>query len=389
MLTDIQRVASEAVHKDTVLIVDDSPENLRLLGDVLRNDYQVRAANSGAKGLQAAHIHPKPDLILLDVMMPDMDGYQVLKRLKEDRELNEIPVIFVTSMSENEDEQFGLEMGAVDYITKPINSSIVKVRVKNHLELKRARDRLSRQNHWLEQEVEHRMRENEIVRDLTVRTLACLAEERDNETGLHIVRTQTYVQLLGRYLRNFTGYEDALTPDRLEAIVRAAPLHDIGKVGVPDAILQKPARLTDDEFEVMKTHTVIGAHAIERAIEIVNDSTSEEARSHGEDAYTFLNVAKEIAYGHHERWDGTGYPQGLAGEAIPVSARLMAVADVFDALTTKRVYKDAISCEEAADIIEADSGSHFDPNVVHAFIACRAQFFEAAARLADEETAPI
>lgn len=372
-----------AKQKATVLLVDDSPENLRLLGECLKSNYNIRVANSGAKGLQAVQISPRPDIILLDIMMPDLDGYQVLKRLKSDPNTAAIPVIFVTAMNDNEDERHGLELGAVDYITKPIKCAIVEARVKNHLELKLSRDRLSNQNHWLEKEVARRMRENEITRDLTVRALACLAEERDSETGRHIIRTQSYVAILAKYLYSTGNYDNELTPDRIEAIVRAAPLHDVGKVGISDAILLKPGRLTADEFDEMKKHSEIGAHALQKAIDIVMASVDVGSAQEASEAFDFLFMAKDIALGHHEKWNGSGYPQGLSGTDIPLSARLMAVADVYDALSSRRVYKDSMSMDQSAKIIIEGAGSHFDPAIVDAFIACQDQFNETAQRFAD------
>lgn len=370
--------------KSTVLIVDDSPENLGLLGGVLADEYAVRAANTAEKGLRAARIDPIPDLILLDVMMPEINGYEAIKLLKADPLTEDIPVIFVTSMNTNEDEQQGLALGAVDYITKPINSSIVKARVRNHIELKRARDRLSLQNNFLEEEVARRVTENEMVRDLSVRALAVLAEERDNETGLHIIRTQTYVRILGEYLRDIEPYRSYFQQTPLADVVRAAPLHDIGKVGIPDAILLKPGRLTEQEFEVMKRHAKIGGDAINRAVELVVSGENRTAEPYTGDAFDFLYVARDIALYHHERWDGTGYPEKLSGDDIPVAARLMAVADVFDAITSRRVYKDAIGFERAYQIILDGKGSHFDPGVVDAFVACKTPFFQIAEQFADD-----
>jgi len=372
------------VPKPTVLIVDDSPENLGLLGGLLGEDYSVRAANSAEKGLRAARIEPLPDLILLDVMMPEVNGYEAIERLKADPLTASIPVVFVTSMNSNEDEYQGLALGAVDYITKPINSAIVKARVRNHIELKRARDRLHVQNNYLEEEVARRIAENEMVRDISVRALAVLAEERDNETGLHIIRTQTYVRILGEHLSNIEPYASYFAHTPLSDVVRAAPLHDIGKVGIPDAILLKPGKLPVDEFEIMKRHAAIGGNAIDRAVQLVMNGQTQQSDRTSSDAFEFLYVARDIAFYHHERWDGTGYPNGLRSEEIPVGARLMAVADVFDAITSRRVYKEPIQLERAYQIILDGKGTHFDPGVVDAFIACKSEFFETAEVFADD-----
>jgi putative two-component system response regulator len=369
--------------RSTILIVDDTPQNLMVLGELLQPLYRVRAANSGERALRMVRTAPRPDLVLLDVMMPEIDGHDVLRRLREDPSTRDIPVLFVTAMDAVEDEERGLALGAVDYITKPIKPAIVLARVRAHLDLKAARDRLARQNDWLEAEVHRRMRENVLVRDLGIRALASISEARDNETGRHIVRTQNYVEILARHLARHPRFAAALDGDRLDMVVKAAPLHDVGKVGVPDSILLKPGRLTPEEFDIMKTHATIGANAIERAIGQamagVGDGEAEQARG----AFAFMRVAHEIALGHHEKWDGSGYPAGLAGDAIPVSARLMALADVFDALMSKRVYKPAMGVEETTRIIVEGRGRHFDPDVVDAFLACREVFTAVAERLAD------
>ena len=367
----------------TILIVDDTPQNLTVLGELLKPHYHIRAASSGERALRAAGTDPRPDLILLDVMMPEMDGHEVLRHLHDNVKTRDIPVIFITAMAATEDEELGLKLGAVDYITKPFNPTIVLARVQTQLELKQARDRMAQENDWLEREVARRMRENLLIQDLSVRALACLAEARDNETGEHIVRTQLYVELLARNLAEHERFRDAVAGPKLGMIVKAAPLHDLGKVGIPDAILLKPGRLTAEEFEIMKTHTTIGAEAISKAMEQAlagaDDAMAELAGS----AFAFLKVAREISLGHQEKWDGSGYPAGLAGDAIPVSARLMALADVFDALTTRRVYKPPMSLEEATKIIMDGRGKHFDPAVVDAFVDCRERFAEIASRYAD------
>ncbi|MRR51426.1 MAG: two-component system response regulator [Rhodocyclaceae bacterium] len=369
----------------TILAVDDTPQNLEVLGELLQPLYRVRAAISGERALRAAHSEPRPDLILLDVMMPGMDGYEVLRRLRDDPGTRDIPVIFVTAMDGTENEEYGLSLGAVDYISKPIIPAIVLARVKAQLELKAARDRLTQDNAWLEAEVARRMSENLMIQELNVRALACLAEARDNETGNHIVRTQSYVELLAHHLKGEERFRDALGDKRLGAVVKAAPLHDIGKVGIPDAILLKPGRLTVEEFTIMKTHPRIGADAITKAMQQAQTGEYRDTAVRSPAAFAFLEVAREIALGHHEKWDGSGYPAGLAGDAIPVSARLMALADVFDALMSRRIYKPPMTLDVATEIIVAGRGVHFDPAVVDAFIACRHHFAEIAGRFADPE----
>ena len=340
----------------TILIVDDSPENLTVLNELLQTLYRVRAASSGQKALRIVGTPPQPDLILLDVMMPGMDGHQVFRQLRADPGTRDIPVIFVTALDSPEAEMQGLEAGAVDYITKPIVAPILLARVHNQLELKQARDRLRDQNAYLEHEVAKRMAENDLIQVVSIRALAHLAETRDSETGNHILRTQGYVQELATLLQRQPGFADVLNDRYIKLLSRSAPLHDIGKVGIPDAILQKPGPLTAQEWRIMKTHSEKGSEAIEMA----ERDTAEDVE--------FLTLAKEIAHWHHEKWDGSGYPDGLAGEAIPISARIMALADVFDALISRRVYKDPVSYQEARDIIAAGRGRHFDPVMVDTFL---------------------
>lgn len=375
----------ELLPRQTVLIVDDTPQNITVLGELLHPHYAVRAANSGERALRAAHSDPRPDIILLDVMMPGMDGYEVLQRLHAERETRDIPVIFVTAMDSAESEERGLELGAVDYITKPIKPAIVLARVRAHLELKHARDRLANQNEWLEREVARRMSENLLVQDLSMRALACLAEARDTDTGHHILRTQAYVDILAHQLEHHERFADALADGRLDMVVKAAPLHDLGKVGIPDAILLKPGRLTPEEFEVMKTHAAIGADAISQAMRDALAAADDNMAAQAPGAFAFLQVAREIALSHHEKWDGSGYPAGLAGDTIPAAGRLMALADVFDALTCTRVYKKPMPIDQASQIITEGRGTHFDPDVVDAYLACRERFAEIATRFADSE----
>ncbi len=341
----------------TILIVDDSPENLSILSELLQSDYQVRAATSGLKALRIAGATPQPDLILLDVMMPEMDGYQVFGRLRADPATRDIPVIFVTAMNNMEAELQGLESGAADYISKPIVPPIVLARVRTQLEIKQARDRLKDQNVYLENEIARRMSENELIQEVSIRALAHLAETRDPETGKHILRTQSYVRQLALELRTHPRFAPTLNDHYSKLLTRSAPLHDIGKVGIPDSILLKPGQLTPEEWKIMKTHARLGSEAIELA----------EKDAAG--TVEFLSLAKEIAHWHHEKWDGTGYPDGLSGDSIPVSARIMALADVFDALITRRVYKQPKSYAEVRDIIASARNQHFDPDITDAFLA--------------------
>jgi putative two-component system response regulator len=359
----------------TVLVVDDTPENLSVMSGLLRDIYKVKIATGGERALAIAMADEKPDLILLDIMMPGMDGYEVLRRLRAAPGTRDLPVIFLTSMSDAEDEKIGLDLGAVDYIAKPANPAIVLARVRNHLQLKAARDFLKDQNSYLEREVKRRTREVVALQDVMIRALASLAETRDNETGNHIRRTQNYVMALAIKLKDHPRFSSELNDATIESLYKSAPLHDIGKVGIPDRILLKPGRLEAEEFEVMKTHTTLGYNAIvhaEKEMEFECD---------------FLRHAKEIAYGHQEKWDGSGYPRGLRGDAIPLSARLMAVADVYDALISRRVYKKACTHEKALEIIAEGRGRHFDPEIVDAFLGITEQFRQIARRHADGEEA--
>jgi putative two-component system response regulator len=359
--------------KPVVLIVDDTPENLTIMNGLLKETYRTKVANSGERALKLATAEPQPDLVLLDIMMPGMDGYEVCRRLKADAATRDIPVIFLTAKSEVEDESRGFEVGCVDYITKPISPPIVLARVRTHLALKAAADFLRDKNEYLAAEVARRIRQISIVQDVTIMAMASLAETRDNETGNHIRRTQHYVRALALELRKLPKLAALLDDATVELLFKSAPLHDIGKVGIPDAILLKPGKLTPEEFEVMKTHTTLGRDAIVASEKLLDEPVS------------FLQYAREIAYSHQEKWDGSGYPERLAGERIPLSARLMAVADVYDALISRRVYKPPIPHEQAVEIIREGRGKHFDPEVVDAFLAIQDACRTIAMRYADSE----
>ena len=367
-----------------ILIVDDEPANLAVLSTLLRPGYTVRVCKSGPQALEAATRDPRPDLILLDVMMPGMDGFAVLQRLRAQALTAEIPVIFVTALDAELDEEQGLRLGAVDYITKPIKPTVVLSRVQVHIEVKQARDRLKSHNAWLEAEVKRRMSENLLIQDASLAAMAQLAETRDSDLGNHITRTQGYVEALARHLQRLPSHASALNEARLSRIVKAAPLHDIGKIGIPDHILLKPGKLTPEEWNIMQSHCLIGANAIDRAITSTLAHASQGPRHEKPESLRFLEVAREIALFHHEKWDGSGYPFGLRGEAIPLSARLMALADVFDALTTARVYKKAWSVDEATALIRDQRGRHFDPAVVDAYEAELPTFLRIQQQLADQ-----
>lgn len=354
--------------KQKILIVDDTPVNINLLGESLQDNYDLLVATNGHDAIRLAQESPTPDLILLDIMMPGLDGYEVCKRLKKSVLTAKIPVIFVTAMGENENEAKGFEVGGVDYITKPISPIIVRARVQTHLAL-------YDQNRELEKKAVERTREIVHTQEVTIYGMAVLAETRDNETGKHIMRTQHYVKALAEHLVEGGKYRDYLDASRINLLYKSAPLHDIGKVGIADSILLKPGKLTDEEFTEMKKHTTYGRDAIVK---------SEQALG-GKSTTTFLTLAREIAYSHHEKWDGAGYPEGLCGDDIPLSGRLMAVADVYDALISKRVYKDAFSHEKAVSIISEGRGTHFDPDLVDAFVNIQEVFSEIALKYADDE----
>ncbi|HEY5799373.1 MAG TPA: two-component system response regulator, partial [Burkholderiaceae bacterium] len=314
-----------------------------------------------------------PDLILLDIMMPIMSGHEVAAQLKADPATRDIPIIFLTAMASSEDETRGLALGAVDYITKPISPPVVLARVETQLKIKAAADFLRDKNDYLEQEVARRTREVIAIQDVTIHAMASLAETRDNETGNHIRRTQHYVRVLAEHLRDHPRFRHFLDDATIKLLFTSAPLHDIGKIGIPDRILLKPGRFTPEEFEIMKTHTTLGRDAIEHAEAMLGMDVD------------FLRLAKEIAYGHQEKWDGSGYPEGKAGDDIPISARLMAVADVYDALISRRVYKEGMSHDAAVQIILDGRGTHFDPDICDAFAVCLPLFKEIAQKFADSD----
>ena len=348
---------------ETLLIIDDSPENLSVLGELLQGaGYRVKVANSGATGLHLAVQEPKPALILLDIMMPRMDGHEVLLHLRDNPNTKDTPVIFLTAKDSDADEERAFNDGVADYIVKPIKPSVVLARVRSQLLVRQARHWLQDQNQALEAEVARRMRENELIQAVSIRALAHLAETRDSETGNHIQRTQSYVRVLATRLAKHPRFAATLDNSYIESLTRSAPLHDIGKVGIPDHILLKPGKLTPDEWEIMKTHTILGFDAITLAERDIRTSVE------------FLSQAKEIVRSHHERWDGTGYPDGLAGDAIPISARLMAMADVFDALISRRIYKEALPFAAVRTIIAEERGRLFDPDIADAFLADCGEF---------------
>lgn len=354
------------MHYFTVLIVDDEPINLIALSNILQERYKVISVIHANQVIDII-AKTKPDIILLDVMMPEINGYDLIKKIKDIEEYNDIPIIFITSLESNVDEEKGLSLGAVDFISKPITKAIVLARVANHLELKHNRDILKDKNKWLEVEVKTRLKENLILQEVSLSTLVGLAETRDSDTGSHIIRTRSYCEVILRWLKPELKNENNITDDAVKLIGKASQLHDIGKIGIPDSILLKPSSLSQEEFEKMKEHSLIGANAISSSINLALNSIEGLKSDYHSSSLEFLEMAKIISEYHHEKWDGSGYPYGLNGNKIPFSARVMAIADVFDALTSKRVYKSPISPIEAIDYINSQSGIHFDPSLLEAF----------------------
>jgi putative two-component system response regulator len=322
-----------------LLLVDDEPTNLQVLRQILQDDYRLLFAKDGDKALELA-AREAPALVLLDVMMPGMTGHEVCARLKAQPATAAIPVIFVTALADVEDEARGFEVGAVDYITKPVSPAIVRARVRTHLSLVRV-DELRQ------------------TRLQIVQRLGLAAEYKDNETGLHVIRMSHYTHLLARA----AGLGEVEADD----LLNAAPMHDVGKIGIPDAILQKNGKLDEAEWQVMRQHAQIGAEII------------------GEHESGLLRMARSIALTHHEKWDGSGYPNGLAGEAIPLEGRIVAIADVFDALTSVRPYKPAWPVEEALEFLRRESGRHFDPELVELFLDILPAILEVKERWAETE----
>ena len=365
MNDNLNATGQDSSQSARVLLVDDNTTNLQLLHETLDGQgYRLLIAKNGKTALAIAQ-KANPALILLDIMMPEMDGYEVCRRLKSDENTNGIPIIFITALADEDDEAKGLALGAVDYITKPFNPELVRARVRIHLELKQHQDHL-------EQLVRQRTRKLELTQAVTIESLATLAEYRDPETGGHIKRTQNYVKVLAKQLKDHPRFRDELNDEVVELLYMSAPLHDLGKIAVPDHILHKAGRLTDEEFEEMKKHTNYGHDALW----ITEQKLGENS---------FLRYAREIAFTHQEKWDGSGYPNGLKGDEIPISGRLMALADVYDALISKRVYKPPFSHQKAVQIIVEGKGRHFDADVVDAFVNLEETFRNIALSFADHD----
>ncbi len=338
------------MEKQTILVVDDTPENIHVLNGILCSEYNILIATNGLLAIDIAKKR-KPDLILLDIMMPELSGYEVCSILKSSIKTQKIPIIFVTAKNQVIDETKGLDLGAVDYIIKPVSAPIVLARVKTHLAL-------YDQKRVLEKQVSERTKELNSTRQEIINRLSTAAEYKDSETGFHIIRMSKYCQLIALDL--------GLETSQAELILNATSMHDIGKIGIPDDILLKPSKLTDQEFSEMKNHCKYGA-------KIIGDNPSD-----------LIKMAKEVALTHHEKWNGKGYPNNLKGEAIPLVGRIAAIADVFDALTSKRPYKEAWSVDDAVSLIKKEKGEHFDPRVVDSFLNVLPQIIEIKNKFSDE-----
>jgi putative two-component system response regulator len=354
----------------TILVADNDLATVTALQALLQDDYRLRVAASGRRALQLALTVP-PDLILLDIGMPDMDGYEVCRRLKDDKATSQVPVIFLSTEPAAEAEERGFAAGAADFIYKPVSMAIAAARVRTQLQVTAWQHAVADRNLWLQQQIAQRLSEINHVQDAAIYLMLSMAEFRGECNGNHLRRTQEYVRLLALELARRPQHRERLTHNYIELMARSVPLHDIGKIAIPDHILLKPGKLSATECEIMKTHAQLGHDLLARA--------GKQIGEHGR----FLLIAQEIAQGHHERWDGSGYPNRRAGAAIPLAARLMAVADVFDAMISQRPYKDAVSGARAAASIAAASGAHFDPEVVETFLTLLPEFEQVALRWAD------
>ncbi|MFA9218429.1 MAG: HD domain-containing phosphohydrolase [Sphingomonadaceae bacterium] len=361
--------------KAIILIVDEAPDNLIVLNGLLQDQYDIKLANNGRLALRIAQQLPRPDLILLDTALPELDGYSVCQQLKSNPDTAGIPVIFLLGAAAVANERRSFCEGGAEILFKPVVPETLLARVATQLQLRQQRELLQHEGRLVEHLVQERTREQGRMLDALVWAMASLVETRNYQTINHLRRVQHYVQALACQLQDHPRFAAELSVAHIALLFKAAPLHDIGKVSIPDAILLKPGRLTDDEFAIMKQHTVYGRDAIAGVEQHLGYSN------------TLLRYAREIAYSHQEKFDGSGYPQGLSGDAIPLSARLMAVADVYDALISKRVYKPAFTHETAIEMVRQGSGEHFDPDVVDAMLMVEEQFMEIATRYRDQPPA--
>lgn len=365
--------------KHTVLVVDDNEMNRDLLHRRLsRHGYNISMVEDGAQAISILK-EKNFDLVLLDIMMPDVNGYQVLEYMKQDDELRHIPVIMISALDEIESVVRCVELGADDYITKPFNPVLLNARIGSCLERKQIRDKeeqyrqqIEKYNNHLEQKVREKVKEITSTQLAAIFAMSKLAESRDNETGEHLERMREYCKIISRHLSSQEKFSNIIDDKYIDDIYAASPLHDIGKVGIPDNILLKPGKLSDEEWVIMKTHTTIG----------VNTLLEVDKQHPGND---FISMGINIAGGHHEKWDGTGYPAGLSGIEIPLAARILSLGDVYDALTSKRCYKEAFTHEKSRDIILSDKGRQFDPDIVDAFVDMEEEFKKVRAFYQDTE----
>ncbi|MCP4639867.1 MAG: response regulator [bacterium] len=362
-----------------ILIVDDQDMNRQLLSDLVAAlGHHPLTAETGLQALETAR-DESGDLMLLDIMMPVMDGYEVLEKMTGDGDLRHIPVIMVSGIDEMQSMVRCIEGGADDYLIKPFNSTLLRARINACLEKKQLHDReveykqrIEENNVELEDRVRVQVERISTIQLATIFAMSKLAESRDPETGEHLERMREYARTMSQALSALPKYAELIDDSFVGNLYAAAPLHDIGKVGVPDRILQKPGKLTPEEFEVIKMHAMIGADTL-RAVDEQYPGNE------------FLRMGTEVAESHHEKWDGAGYPRGLAGEEIPLVGRIMALADVYDALTSKRCYKEAFSHEKSASIIKEGRGGHFDPEIVDVFSEHESAFIEIRERFQDSE----
>jgi len=357
-----------------ILIVDDIRENIELLRALLAHEgYDLAGAETGREALESIE-RATPDVILLDLMLPDISGFDICSRVKQDPGTCHVPIIVISGMGDRDTNLQAFQCGADEFLSKPFDRTLLQARIRNCLRSKRLSDALLQANSDLEKRVEQRTAEIRRARIATVSSLARLAGTRDNETGNHVKRVAYYCAYVSERLAQ-TGRHEEIDGRFEKELYDSSPLHDIGKVGIPDAILLKPGKLNDTEFDIMKQHAIIGGETLRRA--------HEEAGA--EDG--FLRMACEIAFYHHEKWDGSGYPFGLSGDAIPLSARICALADVYDALSSRRPYKEPFPHEKCRAIIVEGRGKHFDPDIVDAFLQLEAQFIETRERYADDDPA--
>ncbi|RFO98150.1 two-component system response regulator [Rhodoferax lacus] len=378
--TNIQAERSEGhLGRDSILVVDVDPGNLARISGMLDANYRVFVTPIAADALEFA-VREQPDLILLDILTPGNHGYALCRQLKDNPLTKHIPVVFLAGRTDLEHEETWLQMGAADYVTHPIRPGILLLRLHAHMAQATVSRAIRQSNDILKVEVANRTRQLLAMQDITILAMASLSETRDSDTGNHLLRTQNYVRLLAQHMQDKPGYADFLSDEVVNILHRCAPLHDIGKVGIPDRILLKAGRYTEEEYEQMKRHPALGRDALSGAQRLAGGSDQlPGAQGH------FFEIAKDLVYAHHEKWDGTGYPEGLKGCDIPVPARLMAVADVYDALISPRVYKPAMTHAKAKQIILQGRGTFFAPEIVDAFMDLDAEFQQIARRFADTD----